>query len=548
VVCNQGSASSTETGAVLTDANGNASDGRQPTCVTAEAPLVSGQPALTIDKQYVLLADSNHSGGINPGEIVRYTVTVQNVGSAAATDVTLEDFVPAGVSLISGSIRPSQGIVVTESPVFVNLGILAPGGIATVLYDVIVDSAPPGSVVTNTARTRSAQGDDRSASSAFSVQSNSLDVALQKSHTDAFWVGQTATYVLTVRNSGTLATSAPIVVTDTLPAGLTFVSASGTGWSCNASGQTVTCTYSASLPVGATASFTLRVLVGSAAYPTVTNTAQVAMTGDRVASNNFASNATTIRSGAPPTATPTATATRTPTRTPTSGGGAGTATPTAAFGTPTRTGTSTRTPTATRTATQVPTATATRTPTLQPTPTPTRSSTPGIQPTIPSGAGECTGNKQLRIVWSARRPGEAQVFISANRCTTPPRCFEPEVSGNTVIVPPVTMRVADASGGFIATELESIPSHQGKCPGGVDAFCHTSDSEYHIDRVRFVYGRTGITTLRGKLHFRLDPPVLPNFVTPIVVDVEDRGGYRLRLTFSDCSWRTTAAAVRLECQ
>jgi hypothetical protein len=154
----------------------------------------------------------------------------------------------------------------------------------------------------------------------------------------------------------------------------------------------------------------------------------------------------------------------------------------------------------------------------------------------------------LRIVWSARRPGEAQVFISATRCTTPPRCFEPEVSGNTVIVPPVIMRVADASGGFIATELDSIPSNQGKCPGGVDAFCHTSQAEYHIDRVHFVYGRTGITTLRGKLHFQLDPPVLPNFVPPIVVDVEDRSGYRLRLTFSDCSWRTTAAAVRLECR
>ena len=544
VVCNQGTAASTETGNVSTDANGNPSDGAQQTCVLAAPASTTGSPALTIDKRYALLADTNHSGGINAGEVVRYTVTITNVGSAAATDVSLEDFVPAGVSLISGSIRPSQGSVVSESPVRVNLGILDPGGVATVIYDVLVDTAAPGSSVTNTARTRSAQGDDSSDSSTFSVQSDRIDVALQKSHTDAFWVGQTATYTLTVRNAGTLATSGPIVVTDTLPTGLTFVSASGTGWSCSASGQTVTCTYSASLPVGATASFVLRVAVSSAAYPSVTNTAQVSTSGDAVASNNFASDPTTIRSGAPPTSTPTLT----PTRTPTLSGG--TATPTAAGGTPTRTRTPTWTPTPGRTATPtrtwtpVPTGTATRTPTMVPTPTPTRTNTPVA---VPSTGAECSGNKRLRIVWSPQRPNEATVWVSASRCPAPPRCFLPEVQGTSIIVPPVSMRVSDPSGQFIATELESIPSHQGRCPGGVDAFCHTSDAEYHIDRVHFTYGRTGVTNLRGKLHFRLQAGALPNFTTPIVVEVEDRGGYRLTLTFSDCRWRATAASVRLQC-
>lgn len=543
VVCNQGTASSTETGTVNTDANGNPADGAQPTCVLAAPASTADSPALTIDKQYALVADTNHSGGINPGEVVRYTVTITNVGSASATNVTLEDFVPAGVSLISGSIRPSQGMVVSESPVRVNLGILDPGAIATIIYDVLVDTAAPGSNVTNTARARSAEGDDASDSSTFSVQSNQIDVAIQKYHTDAFWVGQTATYTLAVRNAGTLATSGPIVVTDTLPTGLTFVSASGTGWSCSASGQTVTCTYSASLPVGATASFILRVAVEAAAYPTVTNTAQVATSGDGVASNNYASDPTTIRRGVPPTNTPTPT----PTRTPTLGGG----TPTATGGTPAATRTPTRTPTQGRTATPTrsstpsPTHTATRTATVVATPTPTRTGTPVV---IPTTTSECSGNKRLRILWSAARPREATVWISASRCPAPPRCFLPEVQGTTVIVPPVHMRVSDPNGQFISTALESVPSHQGRCPGGVDAFCHTSDAEYHIDRVRFTYGRTGVTNLRGKLHFRLDAGVLPNFVTPIVVDVEDNGGYRLNLTFYNCRWRSTAASVRLQCR
>ncbi len=547
LVCNQGSVSSTETGNVLSDSNNNRSDGAQPTCVLAEPASTSGSPALAIDKQYALLADTNRSGGINAGEIVRYTVTITNLGSASATDVSLEDFIPAGVTLISGSVRPSQGLVVSESPVQVNLGILDPGGIATVTYDVVVDTAPPGSLVTNTARTRSAQGDDSSDSSTFSVQSDRIDVALQKSHTDAFWVGQTAAYTLTVRNAGTLATSGPIVVTDTLPAGLTFVSAAGAGWSCNASGQTVTCSYSASLPVGATASFELRVAVGSAAYPTVTNTAQVSTSGDTVASNNFASDPTTIRRDAPPTSTPTRTPTPpsggTATATPT--GGVVSPSPTSAGGTPTRTRTPTRTPTPTRTLTAAPTASATRTGTSVVSPTPTRTGTPGV---LPTAGADCSGSQRLRIVWTARRPAEATVWISANRCKTPPRCFEPEVVGSTVIVPPVLLEVSDPNGFAISSELESIPSHQGKCPGGVDAFCHTSDAEYHIDRVRFIYGRTGVTTLRGKLHFRLEPPVLPSFVSPIKVKLEDRGGYRLELTFTDCQWRSTATATRLQCR
>ena len=39
-------------------------------------------------------------------------------------------------------------------------------------------------------------------------------------------------------------------MTDALPAGLTYVSATGMGWTCNAVSNTVTCTYTANLAVG----------------------------------------------------------------------------------------------------------------------------------------------------------------------------------------------------------------------------------------------------------------------------------------------------------
>ena len=44
--------------------------------------------------------------------------------------------------------------------------------------------------------------------------------------------GQDATYLLTVQNNGPSDSAGPIVVTDPVPAGTTFVSADGPGWTC----------------------------------------------------------------------------------------------------------------------------------------------------------------------------------------------------------------------------------------------------------------------------------------------------------------------------
>ena len=68
------------------------------------------------------------------------------------------------------------------------------------------------------------------------------DLSITKSDApDPVSPGGTLTYTLTVTNGGpTGATS--VTVTDTLPAGVTFVSAAGAGWTCSQSSGTVTCT------------------------------------------------------------------------------------------------------------------------------------------------------------------------------------------------------------------------------------------------------------------------------------------------------------------
>jgi uncharacterized repeat protein (TIGR01451 family) len=127
--------------------------------------------------------------------------------------------------------------------------------------------------------------------------STAPDLTLRKSHTGNFTQGATGTYTLTAANSGTAASSGTATVTDTVPAGLTPTSASGTGWTCGIASQTVTCTNSSA--IAASASYppiTLTVSVASNAPASVTNTATVSGGGETNTSNDSASDPTTIQS------------------------------------------------------------------------------------------------------------------------------------------------------------------------------------------------------------------------------------------------------------
>jgi large repetitive protein len=110
----------------------------------------------------------------------------------------------------------------------------------------------------------------------------SLGIALEGTAT----AGGTATWVVTVRNSGLTAAPGPITVTDVLPAGLTYVSVTGTGWTCAATGQTVTCTNPGPLAVGAANEFRIRTAVASTLTGSITNPATVSAAGVEITTAN----------------------------------------------------------------------------------------------------------------------------------------------------------------------------------------------------------------------------------------------------------------------
>jgi uncharacterized repeat protein (TIGR01451 family) len=112
------------------------------------------------------------------------------------------------------------------------------------------------------------------------------DLSITKDTTATIAFGSNPiTYTLSVSNLGPSPANT-VSVSDTLPAGAAFISASGTGWSCNQAGGVVTCTV-ATLPVGAAPVISLTMNAPSAGGATLSNTATVSSaTTDTNRANN----------------------------------------------------------------------------------------------------------------------------------------------------------------------------------------------------------------------------------------------------------------------
>ena len=114
----------------------------------------------------------------------------------------------------------------------------------------------------------------------------------------SFVRNSTAAYSLTVNNAGPDTNVGAITLVDTLPAGVTYVSGVGTGWTFSVNGQTVTMTYTANVTSGAaTPVATLNVAIGSAAANTVTNSVTVTSSVFETITANDASSLNTAVSG-----------------------------------------------------------------------------------------------------------------------------------------------------------------------------------------------------------------------------------------------------------
>ncbi|WP_426687819.1 beta strand repeat-containing protein [Rhodanobacter ginsengiterrae] len=129
----------------------------------------------------------------------------------------------------------------------------------------------------------------------FGVKFVGPDLGITKSHAGNFATGTNGSYNLAVHNYSFYATSGTTTVTDTLPTGLSYVSASGSGWTCSAAGQNVTCSNPSTVASGGNLPpITLTVAVAGNAPASVSNTATVTTLGDYSKANNSSTDVATV--------------------------------------------------------------------------------------------------------------------------------------------------------------------------------------------------------------------------------------------------------------
>jgi uncharacterized repeat protein (TIGR01451 family) len=256
------------------------------TCLDDVAPLgVTAPPDLSVTK-----ADSPDP--VFVGQTLTYTVNVANAsGNADATGVTVTDSLPAGTTFVSAS--PSQGnCSQATGTVTCNLGTLTSGSGATVTIRVTPTQA--GSVV-NTATVHGDQNDPNTSNNSATATTTVIaasDLAVTKTDApDPAAVGNPVTYTLTATNNGP-SPATGVTVTDTLPAGVTFNSATPSQGSCSQAAGVVNCNLG-SLANHASATITIRVTPGQPG--TIVNGATVSGNeNDPDPSNNSATATTQV--------------------------------------------------------------------------------------------------------------------------------------------------------------------------------------------------------------------------------------------------------------
>jgi uncharacterized repeat protein (TIGR01451 family) len=124
---------------------------------------------------------------------------------------------------------------------------------------------------------------DTTVASCDSTVSTAFDLKIEKQVQPSPLVnGQQATFTITVTNVGTGPCPGPTTVTETVPTGLTLVSAGGPGWSCAGAA----CTYSNPIPANGSVTVTYTFNVTFAGGDRIQNCASVSSPGDPNAAND----------------------------------------------------------------------------------------------------------------------------------------------------------------------------------------------------------------------------------------------------------------------
>ncbi len=175
------------------------------------------------------------------GDVLAYTLNYAAAGSGADSSVTLADTIPTGVSYVAGSLRwngtpltdatgddAGSLVAVGNGVVVVNVGVVPGGTGGDVTFQAKVDSGP-ARTVTNGGHATYVWSATSYTAYSNAVQTNVLVPALtlskQLTSPTQAQIGQQVQYTLRYGNAAGAAPAQNAVLTDTLPVGLQYVSA-----------------------------------------------------------------------------------------------------------------------------------------------------------------------------------------------------------------------------------------------------------------------------------------------------------------------------------
>lgn len=218
-----------------------------------------------VNTAYVTVNKMTNLAFAKPGDIITYTLMLNNAGNVAANNVVLTDAIPAGTTFVNGSVTGATG----TPPTLTLASPIAAGGNATVTFQVQVGVTIPTpnplqnnasvayTYTVDPANPNGATGARNS--NTVSTQVNGAIIATAKSADLSYAApGDVITYTLNLTNSGN-ADANNVVLTDVIPTGTTFVPGSLTG----ATGTPPTLTLTSPIVAGGNAAVTFQVLVGA---------------------------------------------------------------------------------------------------------------------------------------------------------------------------------------------------------------------------------------------------------------------------------------------
>jgi uncharacterized repeat protein (TIGR01451 family) len=263
----------TDTATVATSGDNNAANNSSTNTVA-----INAAPDLAIVKT----ATSNFVAGANG----TFAIAVSNVAGAGSTvgAITVTDTLNANFTFVSGTGAGWSCAAAAQVVTCTNAGPIAGGAsAANIVLTVAVNLAASGTI-TNTATVQTTDDNNalnNTSTASVTVTAAAPDLSIAKTAVGAFVPGSNGTFQIAINNIGTASTTGAITVTDTLNSAFTFVSGTGTGWTCAAASQVVTCTNPGPVANGsATGNITLTVGISGAATGSISNTATVADAGD----------------------------------------------------------------------------------------------------------------------------------------------------------------------------------------------------------------------------------------------------------------------------